>query len=105
MKKPAGSGKRRELQEKLKKGDLIRYDGHISIFYSERWGKSRFHSEWGTNYDIIHASGYENIQYKIGSMKSPRLFNRKVTVNGIGDSIQKKKLKNPTGFGRIKLWD
>jgi len=82
---------------KIHKGDLVSYDGHISIVYSERWGESNFQ----TTYDVIHAYGNDEYLHRGLSRK---IFSRKVLITG--DVLPKKGggTLEPVGFGRIKLW-
>jgi len=90
------------LQRKLKKGDLVRYGNtHISMIYSD----APTCDDSVCTYDIVHASGNERICYGLpGEPETCTGFNRKVTTNSISNSI-KGLFRNPTGFGRIKLWD
>jgi hypothetical protein len=96
---PTSGSDRERLLKLIKKGDLMRYSGHISIVYSKKWGESEYINTLGTLYDIIHAygggaTGYynENIPGKAS------IFARKVIVTGSN-------IANPSGFGRIKLWE
>ena len=82
---PSDPDESTKVQKKLKKGDLVRYSGHISIVYSDRWGESTFN----TDYDIIHAFGWDEYNDE---------FSRKVIITG-------NDITAPTGFGRIKLWN
>lgn len=86
-----------EVRKKLKKGDLVRYSGHISIVYSDRWGDSLYDTNTypDIEYDIIHACGLNSYHGE---------FARKVRITGndiIGSSGN---IIQPSGFGRIKLW-
>ena len=90
------------LQKLFKKGDLIRYPSprtHISIMHSDRPSAAG-------HYEIIHASGSNSICYRPApGMPEQCFFNRKVVINLINDKLTSTTLKNPTGFGRVKLWD
>jgi len=72
----------------LRKGDLVAYDGHITIAYSGRGGRFRLLYP-NSEYDIIYANGSNTYH---GS------FSRKVTVTGSDIGI------DLIGFGRIVLW-
>lgn len=50
----------------IKKGDVVHYNGHVSIVHSARWGDSINKTTFGTEYDIIHANGNEERQYVKG---------------------------------------
>jgi hypothetical protein len=94
---PIDGEERRMLHTKLQKGDLVRYDGHISIVYSERPNCS----DIACTYRIIHASGGNCLDMNgNGSCDVGEPFNRKVGVN----STEYYRTR-PIGFGRIKLWD
>ncbi len=83
---------------KLHKGDIVKYNGHISTIYSS--DKQNCNATACT-YEIIHAYGVDTYK-KIVNGVEQRIFSRKVLVtpNDISTTIS-----NPTGFGRIKLWD
>jgi hypothetical protein len=82
----------------IKKGDLVLYDGHISIVYSERWGESKYKATKGTDYDVIHAyGGGKTSRYSEKIKDKPPIFARKVMVTGAD-------ISNPSSFGRIKIW-
>ena len=83
-----GDDERTRFLKLLKKGDLMHYDGHISIVYSDRTTDAGY-------YEIIHAYGITPYVFP-GTTK--RLFSRKVMVTRENIGI-------PTGFGRIKLWN
>jgi len=89
---------RQKMTPKLRKGDLIRYEGHVSIVYSDKPTDD-------STYDIIHASGDEKICYSQLGQRDNCPFNRKVVVNSISKDLKSKTLTKPAGFGRIKLWD
>lgn len=80
---------------KIHLGDIVQYDEHISIVYSERWGESQY-SQTGASYDIIHAFG-ENYYDEDGNPSTPPMFSRKVLLTS--DNVSA-----PKGFGRTKLW-
>lgn len=88
-----------EFTKHFKRGDLLRYDTHSSTVYSDRSSCD----DKGNNctYEIIHAYGGDSYEKKVGTKKET-IFSRKVLVtpNDISTTIS-----NPTGFGRIKLWD
>ncbi len=96
---PTNLQERNRWLGKLRKGDLVRYDGHISIVYSE---KPENCNDNICIYRIIHAYGsssYQPINPQTGLDEGPRIFSRKVIITrqNIGSE--------PMGFGRIKLWD
>ena len=86
------------VQKKLRKGDLVRYPGHISIVYSERPSVSND----TCIYQVIHAYGVNSYRYpdidEAGVNANEQVFSRKVLVTFQNISTR-------TGFGRIKLWD
>ncbi len=88
--------------DKIRRGDIIQYTGsvgrHVSMVHSNR-------PDSVSAYDIVHASGDDKLCYAQAGQPSNCPFNRKVVVNSINNSLQSDTLKNPTGFGRIKLWD
>ncbi|MDH3976787.1 MAG: Ig-like domain-containing protein, partial [Deltaproteobacteria bacterium] len=94
-------GYKKDLVRKVKKGDLVRYGGHISIVYSDRTSCPKNEM---CSYEIIHASGSDEVCYKVGRDEECN-FNRKVIVNEIKKGLKNNYLKKPKGFGRIKLWD
>jgi hypothetical protein len=78
--------------EKIHRGDLVSYPGHISMVYSERWGETNY----GGDYDVIHAFSWECSPQQC--VVFPWLRKVGVTANShIG-------LSTPAGIGRIKLW-
>jgi len=89
----------------IHQGDFIHYDaGHISTVHSPKAACD----DNGDNctYEIIHASGDGQICYDRGRGQKPSCtFNRKAVINEIIKNLTSTTLKNPTGFGRIKLWD
>lgn len=85
----------------IRKGDVVRYGrAHISTVYSER-PQDCGDTGASCTYEIIHAYGGDSYK-KIINGDEQRVFSRKVciTPNDISTTIN-----NPTGFGRIKLWD
>jgi hypothetical protein len=95
-----------KLQKKLRRGDLVEYDGHISMIYSDRPTcvltlNADGEEQTTCTYEIIHAYGGDTYKKIINGIEQ-RVFSRKVLVtpNDISTTIS-----NPTGFGRIKLWD
>jgi hypothetical protein len=98
---PIDGEEKRRLHRNLRKGDLGRYNSHISIVYSERPNCSGL----TCNYQIIHASGYDELCYRPAGGGSNRCqFNRKVIINIVNNELQSSTLINPIGFGRITLW-
>jgi len=107
---PSSAEDRVRVQRKIHRGDLVRYNGHISIVYSDRPECTRSTDSSGeeqTNcsYEIIHAyGGDENGEYtcpdipEASENRGRTVFGRKVmrTWDNIGI---------PKGFGRIKLWN
>lgn len=85
-----------EALKMVKRGDLVVYKKHNSIVHDDL---SCSGSQ--CNYEIIHAYGGDNYKKIINGVEQ-RIFSRKVIVtpNDISTTIS-----NPTGFGRIKLWD
>jgi hypothetical protein len=100
------TNKKMKKVQYLRRGDVISYEGHVSLVYSNKWGEHTWQtggiwsskkSDWATrklNYDIIHAFGTPLYKYD-GEEK----FSRKVTVTGDYTG------SDPTGIGRIKLWN
>ena len=86
-----------KLQKKLRKGDLVSYDGHVSTIYSDKPSCDNN----SCTYEIIHAYGGNKYakRDKVTKKKGKPDFSRKVIVTGEDIS------STPTGFGRIKLWD
>ena len=90
----------------IKKGDLVKYDGHMSMIYSDRPTclptlNASGEEETACTYEIVHAYGgtpYQQLDENGKKVGDP-IFSRKVikTKNNISSE--------PTGFGRIKLWD
>lgn len=97
---------REEMTPKLRKGDLLRYPGHVSIVHSDKptcttTGAGTPDEETTCAYEIIHASGIDCLDInRNGRCENNEPFNRKVVVN----STQLFRTI-PTGFGRVKLWD
>ncbi len=80
------------VSEKAKRGDLVSYSGHISIFYTD--------PDWRGNYRIMHAYGissYQPIDDRGQPVGDP-VFSRKVLVT-------RENIGTLVGFGRIKLWN
>lgn len=82
----------------VRKGDLVSYSRHVAIVHSDQTTCS------GSNctYEIIHAYGGECLELdKTTGECKPGTFSRKVlrTPNKF------KGFPDPSGFGRIKLWD
>jgi hypothetical protein len=101
-------GRTNEALKKIHKGDWVSYQHHISIVHSDRARSCVTNDDGHTTctYEIVHASGSDELCYKAENSKTKDCyFNRKVTVNSINKELQSKTLKNPTGFGRTKLWD
>lgn len=89
----------KNLAGKIRRGDIIKYKDHVSMVYSDRPTCNDKGED--CKYQIIHAYGVNSYK-KIINGDEQRIFSRKVLVtpNDISTTI-----KNPTGFGRIKLWD
>jgi len=96
------------VQKLIRRGDILNYGGgYISIVYSDRPACTEDENGKATyTYEIIHAYGgdddkgmyrYPDIP-EAGANRNKRVFGRKVikTWNNIA---------NPTGFGRLKLWN
>jgi hypothetical protein len=79
----------------------VSYDGHISIVYSDRPDCS----DVACTYRIIHASGDRNVCYSQEGQPDNCSFNRKAIINLINENLKSDTLKNPIGFGMIKLWN
>lgn len=79
-----------EQQKKLRKGDLIRYNSHISIVYSEK-------AKDDGSYRIIHAFGTPYFDHD-NDRSTDRIFSRKVIDT-------RHDIKLPRGYGRIRIWD
>jgi len=90
----------------LKRGDVILYKGHISIFYSEKYGESVKKKDYKTVYDIIHASGDAVRTYRdrFGNDVGPE-FARKVQIDSPGAGLTNSTLNSPKFYGRLKLWE
>jgi len=108
MENPTQDDERLSLKKQLRKGDLVRYgNSHISIVYSDRPACTEDkNGDTTCSYEIIHAYGgdddkgmyrYPDIP-EAAANRNKRVFGRKVikTWNNIAD---------PTGFGRLKLWN
>lgn len=89
----------------IHRGDVVAYDkAHISTVYSKGASDCTIsNSSTNCNYQIVHANG--NSGYKDKAKVDH--FTRKVIImpNQISDGKGKKQMPEPTGFGRIKLWD
>lgn len=94
---PARGPGKVETLKKLRKGDMLKYGGHVSMVYSDRPNCTNN----DCTYEIIHASGSLCLDIdRDGSCANDEPFNRKVVTN----STQHYRTR-PIGFGRIKLWD
>jgi len=80
-----------EQQKKLRKGDLVKYKGHISMVYSEK-------PDDKGNYKIIHAYGRGGFIDHDGDKQTDKVFVRKAVVT-------RHNVKTSQGYGRIRLWD
>jgi hypothetical protein len=78
------------IKKNVRRGDLVSYDGHVSIVYKN--------PDTNGNYQIVHAYGIDNFKTIVDGEKKT-VFSRKVI------SMTNGKVKVPLGFGRIKLWD
>jgi hypothetical protein len=80
-----------ENQSMLKQGDVVQYNGHISIVYDDPDPNNNY------SYNIVHV--YGNHWYDDDDDRdTPSIFSRKVIVT-------RHSISTPTGFGRFKLWD
>lgn len=90
--------------QKMHKGDVVFYPTkkHITTVWSDRWGKSQYgQNDSKAKYDVIHAFGYECEEDDINKCKDGLWFRKTgVTKNTHIDLHQ-----NPSGFGRIMLWE
>jgi len=95
------SDKSADTISKLHKGDLIQYNGHVSIVYSDKTTCKDKTDASTCAYDIIHAYGWDTYQplSDNGKKDGQPVFSRKVI------KTKQKITAMPTGFGRIKLWD
>ena len=78
-----------ESEELIHKGDFVHYNEHISTVYSDRITDAG-------SYNIIHAYGSNTYHNN---------FSRKVIITGNDIRDSHNNIINPTGFGRIKLWN
>jgi hypothetical protein len=83
----------------VRKGDLVGYARHVAIVHSDK--PACVETQQGSNceYNIIHAYGDRRYDFSGNGFEEPGEFSRKVvlTRKNIGS--------NPTGFGRLKLWN
>jgi len=80
----------------IHKGDFIKYGStHITNVYSERWGLSQNNGD----YDVIQALGWECSNTTLQCINYP--WFRKVGISANNHPA----LSQPSGFGRIKLWE
>lgn len=98
---PETDEERVRLMRKLRKGDLVKYKGHITAISSDK----PTCNDSACSYDIIHASGTQYVCYSTPNQADKCQFNRKVVVNTINEYFKAETLKKPAGFGRIKIWD
>ena len=102
---PEQEGEKVRKLKLLHKGDLIQYPNsagvsHVSVVHSDRSSCST-NSSVSCAYEIIHAYGGDcSAKEKDGSCKQGS-YSRKVlkTKNKFAT------FPDPTGFGRVKLWD
>jgi len=103
MEHPDSDEQRKRLEKKLRKGELIYYEGtsvnHISIFYSDKpviLGDDAI-------YQIIHAFGVRQADI---DNDSDLEFSRKVVItpNRMRTSTSIGQFPLPKRYGRIKLW-
>lgn len=76
------------------KGDVIRYPDHVALVHSDK--PSSCSNSSTCTYEIIHAYGVT--PYISPETPDVGVFSRKVMVT-------RENIAQPTGFGRIKLWD
>jgi hypothetical protein len=96
----------------IKRGDLVFIGNpvyHVPIVYctqdDDPNGRCASDNIISGEYNIIHSSGDYQILYgKDYTNIDSYSFNRKVVINKICSKTLGT-LKNPTGFGRIMLWD
>ena len=96
---------KKESGKLLRKGDLVIYEGaidHIAIVHDEPSCNGNGTEAMTCTYDIIHAHGQPCSEYKRDRTCKEGKFSRKVIVT---PNTVSKTIKNPDGFGRIKLWD
>lgn len=94
----------KKQQKKIRKGDLVYYDGHVAVIYSERPDCQVVRN--GCAYELIHAYGgnrraeeYTYPSYELDSdLSGKTFFARKVIRTW-------QNINNPLGYSRIKLWD
>lgn len=91
----------KNLAGKIRRGDIIKYKGHISMVYSDRPTCNSKGED--CKYQIIHAyGGDKNGLYTYpdhdAANAGKKVFGRKVIKTW-------ENISTPTGFGRIKLWD
>lgn len=92
---PTGKAKT-DVLKKVRKGDVVVYPHHVALVHSDRACKGDV-----CNYEIIHAYGGDCTEKDENGNCMPGKFSRKVLVT----KNKFKKFPDPTGFGRIKLWD
>jgi len=86
-----------EDKDKIKRGDIVQYEGHISIVYSEKASDSG-------HYRIIHAYGVPRADLD-NDPTTPMGFARRVLITANHMISSKGRFPSPTGFGRIRLWE
>ncbi len=91
---PSGFSHLFSAVDSAKRGDLVSYQYHISIIYSDPKADG--------NYEIVHANGSRCTKYdrRTGGCESEK-FARKVLVT----DHTFERFPDPVGFGRIKLWN
>ena len=92
-----------DVQTNIRKGDILGYGRfHVSIVYSDSPTCTEDeNNETTCNYEIIHAYGVNRYQPldENGDPVGQSIFSRKVIKTKQNISSQ------PTGFGRLKLWE
>lgn len=90
-------------QKLLRRGDVIHYDGHMTIVHQEKPSCLDKNSITKCTYEIIHAYGRDGYTDE----DNVNHFMRKVVKmpNQVIYGGNKELMPAPTGFGRVKLWE
>jgi len=96
----------------MKRGDIVLYGGHASIFYSNRWGqskvtKTRYWDEEeqalqrnrASYFELIHAFGDNYYGISQNNDEPIKIFSRKVMVTGSNIGSY------DNSFGRLMIWE